>query len=180
MDAAASFGEEQRDEAGNGHGDLGNRGGLPAAGDQVVASRFCVCPGSACDGRCRGRGLRPGTQAGECHPFTREMGVESGFPDRRRAIAGSTTICAPRVCPVGSQPGTGLGVAGGPAGTPQQQRACVVLHYYGGYNTAEISRMVGSTPAAVRMHLTRGRRRLQQLLEGGEGDARFATAIRGS
>lgn len=54
---------------------------------------------------------------------------------------------------------------------PQQQRACVVLHYYGGYNTAEISRMVGSTPAAVRMRLTRGRRRLQQLLEGGEGDA---------
>ncbi|MDR9451483.1 MAG: sigma factor-like helix-turn-helix DNA-binding protein [Acidimicrobiia bacterium] len=54
---------------------------------------------------------------------------------------------------------------------PQQQRACVVLHYYGGYNTAEISRMVGSTSAAVRMQLTRGRRRLQQLVEGGEGDA---------
>jgi RNA polymerase sigma-70 factor (ECF subfamily) len=54
---------------------------------------------------------------------------------------------------------------------PDQQRACLVLHYYGGYYTAEISRMVGSSPAAVRMHLTRGRRRLQALLEGGEGDA---------
>mgnify|MGYP001826214275 CR=1 FL=1 len=54
---------------------------------------------------------------------------------------------------------------------PQQQRASVVLHYYGGYNAGEISRMVGSSPAGVRMHLTRGRRRLQQLLEGGEGDA---------
>ena len=52
-----------------------------------------------------------------------------------------------------------------------EQRACVVLHYYGGYNTAEIARMVGSSPAAVRMQLTRGRRRLQELLEGGETDA---------
>jgi RNA polymerase sigma factor (sigma-70 family) len=54
---------------------------------------------------------------------------------------------------------------------PERPRACLVLHYYGGYGTAEIARLVGSTPAAVRMQLTRGRRRLQDLLEGGEGDA---------
>lgn len=56
-------------------------------------------------------------------------------------------------------------------GLPAPQRACVVLHYYGGYRTGEIARIVGSTPAAVRMQLTRGRRRLQVQLEGGEGDA---------
>jgi RNA polymerase sigma-70 factor (ECF subfamily) len=33
---------------------------------------------------------------------------------------------------------------------PHRQRACVVLHYYGGYTTAEIARMTGSTSAAVR------------------------------
>lgn len=54
---------------------------------------------------------------------------------------------------------------------PERQRACLVLYYYGGYSTAEVSRMVRSSPAAVRMQLTRGRRRLQRLLEGGEGDA---------
>lgn len=52
---------------------------------------------------------------------------------------------------------------------PERSRACVVLHYYGGYRTGEIARMTGSTPAAVRMQLTRGRRRLQKLLDGGEG-----------
>lgn len=54
---------------------------------------------------------------------------------------------------------------------PDKARACLVLHYYGGYGTGEIARMVGSTPAGVRMQLTRGRRRLRQLLEGGDGDA---------
>jgi RNA polymerase sigma-70 factor (ECF subfamily) len=54
---------------------------------------------------------------------------------------------------------------------PDRPRACLVLHYYGGYGTAEIAGMVGSTPAAVRMQLTRGRRRLQELLEGGETGA---------
>lgn len=54
---------------------------------------------------------------------------------------------------------------------PDKPRACLVLHYYGGYGTAEIAQMVGSTPAGVRMQLTRGRRRLRLLLGGGEGDA---------
>jgi len=54
---------------------------------------------------------------------------------------------------------------------PDRPRACLVLHYYGGYGTGEIARLTGSTPAAVRMQLSRGRRRLRQLLGGGEDDA---------
>lgn len=49
-----------------------------------------------------------------------------------------------------------------------RQRACVVLHHYAGYATADIARLLGSTPPAVRMHLTRGRRRLRAALEGGD------------
>ena len=30
---------------------------------------------------------------------------------------------------------------------PDRSRACLVLHYYGGYGTAQIARMVGSTPS---------------------------------
>lgn len=45
------------------------------------------------------------------------------------------------------------------------QRASLVLHYYFGYPSAEIARIIGSTPAAVRVHLMRGRRRLRDLLE---------------
>ena len=50
---------------------------------------------------------------------------------------------------------------------PRAQRAAVVLHYYGGYPAAEIARITGSTSGAVWMSLSRGRRRLAQLLEDG-------------
>jgi RNA polymerase sigma-70 factor (ECF subfamily) len=47
----------------------------------------------------------------------------------------------------------------------RSQRASLVLYYYFGYPTAEIAKIIGSTPAAVRVHLMRGRRRLRVLLE---------------
>jgi RNA polymerase sigma-70 factor (ECF subfamily) len=46
------------------------------------------------------------------------------------------------------------------------QRSAVVLHYYGGYRAVEIARITGSTPAAVWVHLSRGRRCMARLLEG--------------
>ena len=46
------------------------------------------------------------------------------------------------------------------------QRSAVVLHYYAGYPASEIARITSSTPAAVWVHLSRGRRRLAQILEG--------------
>lgn len=46
-----------------------------------------------------------------------------------------------------------------------KQRGALVLHYYAGYPPREIARILGSTPAAVRVHLHRGRRRLRELLE---------------
>jgi RNA polymerase sigma-70 factor (ECF subfamily) len=46
-----------------------------------------------------------------------------------------------------------------------KQRSAVVLHHYAGYRIAEISQIVGSTPAAVGVHLHRGRIRLRRLLE---------------
>ena len=49
---------------------------------------------------------------------------------------------------------------------PAQQRAALVLHYYAGYPASEIARIIGSTPAGVWMSLSRGRRRLRELLEG--------------
>jgi len=53
---------------------------------------------------------------------------------------------------------------------PVRQRACIVLHYYGGYRTGEIAAMLGTSPAAVRMQLTRGRRSLDRRLERGDRD----------
>ena len=49
---------------------------------------------------------------------------------------------------------------------PRGQRAAVVLHHVADYPVREVARILGSTPAAVRMQLTRGRRRLRHLLEG--------------
>ncbi len=45
-----------------------------------------------------------------------------------------------------------------------KQRACVVLHHYAGYPVKEIATIVGSTAAAVRVHLSQGRKRLRTIL----------------
>lgn len=49
---------------------------------------------------------------------------------------------------------------------PVKQRASVVLHHGAGYPVREVAAIIGSTPAAVRVHLSRGRRRLRDLLGG--------------
>jgi RNA polymerase sigma-70 factor (ECF subfamily) len=46
----------------------------------------------------------------------------------------------------------------------ERQRAAVVLHDAAGYPAREVARIVGSTEAAVLLHLMRGRRRLRELL----------------
>jgi RNA polymerase sigma-70 factor, ECF subfamily len=46
----------------------------------------------------------------------------------------------------------------------ERQRVSVVLHDAAGYPAREVARIVGSTEAAVRVHLMRGRRRLRELL----------------
>jgi RNA polymerase sigma factor (sigma-70 family) len=51
-----------------------------------------------------------------------------------------------------------------------KQRAAIVLYHYGGYRTKEIAVIVGSTPAAVRVHLSAGRRRLREMLEQEQDD----------
>ncbi len=45
-----------------------------------------------------------------------------------------------------------------------KQRASVVLHDAAGYPAKEVAAIIGSTPAAVKVHLARGRRRLRELL----------------
>jgi RNA polymerase sigma-70 factor (ECF subfamily) len=50
-----------------------------------------------------------------------------------------------------------------------KQRAAIVLHYHAGYSLKEVADIIGSTPAAVGVHLHRGRKRLRELL--GEDDA---------
>jgi len=51
-----------------------------------------------------------------------------------------------------------------------RQRAAVVLHHYAGYRLHEIAEILGTQKATVGVHLTRGRRRLREILE--EEDAR--------
>lgn len=46
-----------------------------------------------------------------------------------------------------------------------RQRASVVLHHAAGYPVREVAAILGSTPAAVKVHLKRGRDRLRRLLE---------------
>jgi len=46
-----------------------------------------------------------------------------------------------------------------------KQRAAVVLHDAVGYTNREVAAIIGSTPAAVKVHVARARRRLRQRLE---------------
>jgi DNA-directed RNA polymerase specialized sigma24 family protein len=46
-----------------------------------------------------------------------------------------------------------------------KQRASLVLFHYAGYPAKDVARIVGSTPAAVTVHLSVGRNRLRHLLE---------------
>ena len=46
-----------------------------------------------------------------------------------------------------------------------KQRAAIVLHHYAGYPTKEVAVLIGSTTAAVRVHLSIGRKRLRASLE---------------
>jgi RNA polymerase sigma-70 factor, ECF subfamily len=52
----------------------------------------------------------------------------------------------------------------------EKQRAAIVLCHVGGYRAGDIAALVDSTPAAVRVHLMRARRRLRQLLKEDELD----------
>jgi RNA polymerase sigma-70 factor (ECF subfamily) len=49
------------------------------------------------------------------------------------------------------------------------QRAALVLHHYAGYPIKDIARILGSTSASVKVHLSVGRKRLRAMLE--EDDA---------
>ena len=46
-----------------------------------------------------------------------------------------------------------------------RQRACIVLFHYAGYPVKDVASMLGSTTAAVKVHLSQGRKRLKSLLE---------------
>jgi DNA-directed RNA polymerase specialized sigma24 family protein len=45
------------------------------------------------------------------------------------------------------------------------QRATLILHHYAGFSTREIAAQLGIAQATVRVHLSRGRRRLTTILE---------------
>ncbi len=49
---------------------------------------------------------------------------------------------------------------------PANQRAAVHLHYYEGYTTDEIARILGQRPGTVRSHLSRARETLRRTLKG--------------
>jgi len=48
-----------------------------------------------------------------------------------------------------------------------KQRGAIVLHHYVGYSVKDAAEVLGSTSAAVRVHLSQGRKRLRTLLKEG-------------
>jgi len=56
-------------------------------------------------------------------------------------------------------------VLGAMAALSPKQRGSLILHHYAGYPIKDVARILGSTPAAVGVHLHRGRTRLRRILE---------------
>ena len=61
-------------------------------------------------------------------------------------------------------------VLGAVMALPLPQREAVYLHYYEGYPTREVARIVGATDAAVRQRLSRARASLRDNLKGDYDD----------
>lgn len=61
-------------------------------------------------------------------------------------------------------------VLGAVMALPLPQREAVYLHYYEGYPTREVARIVGATDEAVRQRLSRARARLREDLKGDYDD----------
>ena len=49
-----------------------------------------------------------------------------------------------------------------------KQRASIVLHHYAGHPVRDVASIIGSTPPAVRVHLSTGRTRLRKILEAND------------
>ena len=113
MGAVNALGEELHGGSSHcGGRPAGPRDGVSTTRHPVVASRLRLRPGPA---RCRRRGSRgfcPGFAAGECHPITRKVGVEGGFPDRRGPVAGAAPIGPVDGRAFDAPPRTGLGTSG--------------------------------------------------------------------
>ena len=67
----------------------------------------------------------------------------------------------------GAHPTVGLGAV---MALPLPQREAVYLHYYEGYPTREVARIVGATDDAVRQRLSRARASLRDDLKGDYDD----------
>jgi RNA polymerase sigma-70 factor (ECF subfamily) len=79
--------------------------------------------------------------------------------DRRRTVETTAAIGSYEM----EEPARDLVVALG--ALSERQRTALVLHDAAGYPAREVATIVGSTEAAVRVHLLRGRRRLRDLLK---------------
>jgi len=84
--------------------------------------------------------------------------------DRRRTVETTAAIVSYEM----EEPARDLVVA--LRALSERQRVAVVLHDAAGYPAREVARIVGSTEAAIRVHLVRGRRRLREMLEDQDDD----------
>ncbi|MGH2526263.1 MAG: RNA polymerase sigma factor, partial [Actinomycetota bacterium] len=53
-----------------------------------------------------------------------------------------------------------------------KQRAVILLRHYAGYRSREVAELLGMAPATVRVHLARGRRNLERVLEENDDEDR--------
>ncbi len=100
---------------------------------------------------------RPGGETGRC------AGQPYGNDD---AEAPDNPAPADEQTQPGGDPAQGSRVLEAVNELPAALRTSIYLRYYEGYSTDEIAQLTGDTPDTVRKHLSRGRAKLRDALEG--------------
>jgi len=130
-----------------------------------MARRLGLCAGPRSGQRRRGGGLRPSDRARRGHSLAGRLGLAGIFriaagmlKDRRRTV-GLDRQATYEMSDLNGDLVWAL------QQLPPQQRAAVVLFYYADHPIREIAAILDASLVAVRVNLSRGRKRLREILE---------------
>ena len=116
--------------------------------DDAVAEAFAQC-------------LRRGDAVRDPHAWVWRTAFRLAAGELRDRSTAGPLVDSPMVDPIEDEPGRLLEAL---RALSANQRATLILRFYAGYGTDEIARMLRISRATVRVHISRGRKRLRELL----------------
>jgi hypothetical protein len=116
------------------------------------------------DGRCRGRGVRPDAGAARLGARSRRLRVSVAFRLAASELRRPATVAEVPETATPSPDDDSHALFAAFRQLSPNQRAAVYLRYQADLPVNDVARLIGTSSAAVRVHLMRGRRKLAELL----------------